>query len=59
SPSPLKQMLTGGLIILAVLAFAAVNLLRGHWVISLLTLLAFASFLTYRLWKLRRGNSKR
>ncbi|MGB7088404.1 MAG: tetratricopeptide repeat protein, partial [Phormidesmis sp.] len=59
NPYPIQQMLTGGLIILAILAFATVNLVRGHWVISLLTLLAFASFLTYRLWKLRRGNSKR
>ena len=38
------------------LIFAAFNLLRGHWLIATLTLLTFAAFLTYRLWKLRRGH---
>ena len=54
-PYPIRQMVTGGLIWLTVLAFIIFNLLRGHWLIAALTLLAFAAFFAYRLWKLRRG----
>ena len=58
NPYPTRQKLTGWqiIVIAIVLIFIGFNLLRGHWLIAALTLLAFASFITYRLWKLRRGN---
>ncbi|MGB3767492.1 MAG: NB-ARC domain-containing protein [Phormidesmis sp.] len=51
-----KQLAIGCAPQLALLLFAAFNLLRGHWLIALLALLAIAAFHTYRIWKLRRGN---
>ncbi|NJM99891.1 MAG: tetratricopeptide repeat protein, partial [Phormidesmis sp. RL_2_1] len=56
NPYPTRQILAEGLIIAIVLIFIGFNLLRGHWLIAALTLLAWASLITYRLWKLRRGN---
>ncbi|PZO57644.1 MAG: hypothetical protein DCF15_06540 [Phormidesmis priestleyi] len=53
---PIWQMLTGDLIWLVVLIFIGFNLLRGHWAIAALILIAFVSLATYRVWKLRRGN---
>ena len=55
----IQQRLTRRLpyvLLLILLLFAAFNLLRGHWLIATLTLLTFAAFLTYRLWKRRRGH---
>ncbi len=57
NPYPTRQILTGSLVWLGVLIFAALNLLRGHWLIAVLSLLALALFYTYRIWKLRRGKN--
>lgn len=52
-----KQLLIGCIPQLALLVFVTFNLFRGHWLIALLILLAWASFLTYRVWRVRRGRS--
>ncbi|MEL6777798.1 MAG: tetratricopeptide repeat protein, partial [Cyanobacteria bacterium J06597_16] len=50
-----KQLLIGCLPQLALLIFAALNLIRGHWPLAFIIVLAWACFLTYRIWRIRRG----
>jgi tetratricopeptide (TPR) repeat protein len=40
---------------ITLLIFAAINLFRGHCLLALLVLLAWASFVAIRLWRIRRG----
>ena len=54
-PYPVRLRSAINIVFLVVFTFTAFSLFRGNWLIATLTLLTFAAFITYRLWRRRRG----